>query len=149
MSKNDHTRKNLFFPEGSWERTHNRQTCSDIIFCFSCQKGFSLWNMCSETAEFSFVINEPNYVLFLKCVEDSSCGLPSNLRIRAAEQHIWFWAKSSLGGSPSFPPLELSNMGNFRNFYWASVVFNPQKWCLLFVFPVSHEKEKDALFRYI
>jgi hypothetical protein len=45
--------------------------------------------MSGKTADFSFMINELNYVLFFKCVEDSSCGLLSILRIRAAEWHIW------------------------------------------------------------
>lgn len=38
-----------------------------------------------------FVINELNYILFLKRVEDSLCGLSLNLnlRIRGAERHIW------------------------------------------------------------
>lgn len=54
-----------------------------------------MWN---ETADFSFMINELNYILFLKCVEDSSCGLPSDLS-RAAEHHICLQTKTSLGGS--------------------------------------------------
>lgn len=40
--------------------------------------------MCLAKLQISaFVINELNYVLFLKCVEDSPRGLSSNLRIRA------------------------------------------------------------------
>lgn len=42
LSKNDHTQKNLFFPEENEEQTLNSQVCGDIMFRFSCQEGFSL-----------------------------------------------------------------------------------------------------------
>lgn len=94
--KESHSGKSLL-PWGWWRTDCKSRVCRDIIVCFSCQKGFSLWNMSSWTAEFSSMINEQNYVLFLKCVGDSSCGLPPVLRIRAAGRHIWLQAASSLG----------------------------------------------------
>lgn len=70
------------------------------------------------------MINELNYILFLKCVEDSSRGLSSNLS-RAAEEHIWLLAKSSLGGSRSFFPQKQAVQGTAETFIAQMWFFNP------------------------
>lgn len=141
LVKPSHRARLPFLPPGKLRTGSSRQTCSYITFCFCRQEGSSLWNTSSETADFSPMINEVNYVLFLKCVEDSSCGLPPIPRIRAAEQHIWLEATSSLGGSPAAPRAtakarKLEKLLLSKNDVW----FPKKQWLNFLLFPFSWGK---------